>query len=161
MRRIFFILIAVIIAFILESILAVYVQPWIRPNILLLLVVFFNLFRGIRYSLLTAFIAGFVRDSFTVHAFGIHIFSFVLCAYLTTFLKWYFYRTGSHSFRIAMVFLISCANVYIHGFLMLMFIPFRLGEVFLNVFLPEVICTTAVTPMVFNYLKKCALKYSV
>jgi len=148
-------------AFILEHLLSVAFGPWLRPNLLLLLVVFFNLFRGIRYSLFTAIVAGLFRDSFAVHAFGIHIFSFVMCAYLTTFLKWYFYRAGSHSFRIAMVLLVSSANVYMHGFLMLMFVPLRLSEVFGQIFLPEVLCTTAITPMVFNYLKQCALKYSV
>lgn len=161
MRRILLITIAVAGAFILENVLAVSFRPWIRPNILLLLIVFINLFRGIRYSLFTAFIAGFVRDSFSIHAFGIHIFSFVLCAYITTFLKWYFYRAGSGRFRVAMVFLVSSINVYVTAFLMMMFFPVSFKEVFLHVYLPEVMVTTAVTPMVFNYLKRCALRYSV
>jgi len=161
MHKFLFIVLSVIGAYICEHVVTAILGSRAQFNMLLLLVVFFNLFRGIRYSLAVAVLAGLLKDSYSVHSFGINIFIFVACAYLTTFLKWYFYRAGSESFRLAMVFLVCSANVVMRTFLNMMFFPVNWGEVFLYVYLPQVFLTTLVTNTVFNTLKKCALRYSV
>ena len=51
------------ILFGIEFLLFHVIGPWAMPNLLLLLVIFFTLYSGIRYGLVTAFVAGFVRDS--------------------------------------------------------------------------------------------------
>jgi len=161
MRKIFFVGLTVAAAFALESLLARVLGPWGKPNFFILLIVFFNLFWGIRYSLLAACGAGVILDSFSAGVVGVNIFSFVTCAYLTTFLKWYFYRAGSKSFRIAMVFLISIINVYLHFLLARILYPS--GHIVLSarIFFSEVFLTTVLTHTTFMNLKRCALKYFV
>ncbi len=161
MQRILLVIVAVFAAFVFEGVLAQLFGPWGQPSLLILLIVFFNLFRGIRYSLFAAILGGLLRDSYSVRIFGLNTFAFVACAYMTTLLKWYFYRAGSPSFRVVIVFLISLVNVLIHYALQTIYYSVNFGAVFTQILLPEVILTTALTNYVFDRLKQCALKYSV
>ncbi len=52
------------------------------PNFVLIAVVFFNLYRGLRYSLSVAFLGGFLLDSFSTSLMGLNMFSLVMCAFL-------------------------------------------------------------------------------
>ena len=61
----------------LEFFLFNYVHPWVTPNFLLLLIIFVNLWLGIRFSLFAAVVAGLLKESFSTDFFGFHIF---ICA---------------------------------------------------------------------------------
>jgi len=158
MRNIFFITLGVWVCFIIEYFLSEWFSPWLCPNLLLILVIFFNLYRGIRHSLLVAFIAGVVIDSFAPELFGLNIFVFMACAYLTTFLKMYVYESTSPVSRFILIFLISVSCVLISFWTRLIFIPVDFKEVFHYIFLPEVFATTMASLFVFKIFKKCALK---
>ncbi len=73
------------------------------PNLLLLAVIYFNLAFGIRYSIFAAVVAGLFRDSFGAGIFGLNIFAFVVCAYLTTGLKRYLHFLPG-SWRLASIY---------------------------------------------------------
>lgn len=146
----------VVVVFIIELVLFSLMGRWATPNLALLLVMFFNLYFGIRYGLWTAVCAGFLRDSFGTGVVGINVCSFVIAAYMTTILKQYIYHMGSRLSRHILIFLIITINVIVHYYL------YRIlagalypGQVFQFVFLPEAVLTLFVAPFVFEQLKKC------
>lgn len=158
MRNIFLIGLAVWICFIIEYFFSEWLSPWLRPNLLLILVIFFNLYRGIRHSLLVAFMAGVVKDCFAPQLFGLNILIFMTCAYLTTFLKMYIYESSSPTSRLLLIFLLSFFYILIGFWIRLIFVPVNFWDVFRYLLLPEVFATTVVSLFVFKIFKKCALK---
>jgi len=156
--RFLWVLLFVFVGYAVESVIKEIFGGWFCPNLLLILVVFFNLFKGIRYSIGTAVLAGLLKDSYSAGIFGQHIFSFVLCAYLTVFIKTYLYHTSSHGSRVFFVFLVSFLNVLILYALNVMLGSVSFVEMVSHVLVPEVLSTTLVTPFVYRKYKQCALK---
>lgn len=131
------------------------------PSLLLLLVMFINLYLGIRYSLFTAVAAGFLKDSFSPHLFGINLFSFVVCAYMTTLLKSIVYHMGSNFSRLILIMLVCLIYVSVNFFLYALFMPVNFKDAFIFILLPQLLITLLVANPVFDLLKKCVLKLSV
>lgn len=156
MQKVLFIVFFAFACFVLENVVAEIFGPFFRPNLLLILIIFFNLYRGVRYSLLAALLAGLFKDSYGVKVFGLHIFSFMVCAYVTTFVKMYVYQAGSMVSRVLIVFLINLLNVALLYVLHVMFSPIDFVTMFVHVLIPEVLTTTLVAPFVFEKLKQCA-----
>jgi rod shape-determining protein MreD len=162
MRKIAAILLVVGILFIAEFIFYNIGGSFFLPNLLILAVIFFDLTLGIRYGLFTAFLSGLMHDVFSIGLFGTQIFIFICCAYLATVLRKSFYQAGSQSSRLQIVFLVSTAYVFIsyllnlrHGMIVA---PF---DVLLRVWLPEVVLTLVLASTIFNYLRQCALRFSI
>lgn len=156
MLKIFNVFLFVITAFVVESAAADLLGPWVRPNLLIILIVFFDLFRGIRYALLVAVLAGLLKDSFTVGMFGVNTFSFVISAYLATFFKMYIYHVGSMAAKFLIVFLVVLSNVFLQYVLQAAAHAVRFDEMFLYVLLPEVLTTTFIAHYVLEKYKTCA-----
>ena len=161
MRQIFLIIIFALILFAIEFLLFHVIGRWAMPNLLLLLVIFFTLYSGIRYGLLAAFVAGWIRDSFGVMPIGTHMLAFVVCAYGTTFLKKYIYHANSRTSRLLLVCVVSVVNLTILFFLNFRMVSFPVIQAFQNIFVPEVIVTLCVTHFTFYHLKTCVLKFYV
>ena len=158
--RILMIVGGVFICFVLESVFSAVFGRWFSPNLLLLLVIFINLFRGIRYSIFTAVLAGIFKDSYSLGPFGLSIFSLVVCAYLTTVIKMYIYQPGSMPSRVLLVFVMTVIYVGIMAALAIMSTAVNLGDIFLYVFIPEVVATTMMTGSAFRRFRQCALSLS-
>jgi rod shape-determining protein MreD len=148
----------VLACFLIQSVLSGFLGAWFTPNLLIILIVFFNLFRGTRYSLQIAVMAGILKDSFAVNVFGINTVAFILCAYLTTAIKTYIYQAGSEVVRVLLVFSITIVYILIYYCLTLIHTSLDFREVFSCILLPEVLTTTLIAPFVFERLKQCALK---
>ncbi|MCK5581863.1 MAG: rod shape-determining protein MreD [Candidatus Omnitrophica bacterium] len=148
----------VFVCFVLENAFSGLLGDWFKPNLLIILIVFFNLFRGIRYSILAALLAGLLKDSLGVKPFGINIFAFVACAYLTTYIKMYIYHVGSVASRVFLVFVITTINVLILYILNMIFFPVSFTEMFCFILIPELAATLLLTAYVFEKLKQCALR---
>ncbi len=161
MRRILVIIALVFLFFLLESLFFHGLGRFLRPNLLLLLVIFFNFYFGIRYGLFSAFWAGILKDSISTHPFGMNLFAFVLCVYIAVFLKRYFFHLSISSFRLLLI----CLMVWIYNmayFLFgLIFVPMQINEMFGSIFVPELASTLIITPFVLDQLKRCALKLFV
>ena len=157
-QKALFIFLSVIVCFVIENIFSGVFGWWFQPNILIILIVFFNLFRGIRYALVVAFFGGVLKDSFSVHPFGINIFCFVVCAYLTTMIKMSIYQVGSEASRVLLIFIITIINVLLQYILNIMFASVLFTEVFRYILIPEVLTTTVISPYIFEKFKQCALK---
>ncbi|MBI5024507.1 MAG: rod shape-determining protein MreD [Candidatus Omnitrophica bacterium] len=146
----------VVVAFVIESLLFHLAGRWATPDLELLLVLFFNMYFGIRYGLVTAVLAGTIRDSFSTGTLGVNVCSFIVAAYMTTILKQYIYHMGSRLSRYILILLIITTNAVVHYYLYRALVgALSPGQVFRFVFLPEAVVTLLVAPFVFEGLKKC------
>jgi rod shape-determining protein MreD len=161
MRKILLIPVCVFIFFLIEFFLFNLVGRWFMPNLLLLVVIYFNLVFGIRFSIFAAILAGILKDSFSADAFGLNIFAFVLCAYMTTFLKRYLHYVASRRSRLLLVFFIMVVNIATLSGLHVMLENVDPGEIFKFVFIPETIVTLMATSFVFLQLRKCVSRLFV
>ena len=161
MKKIGIIVGFVIIFFLVEFFIYNLFGQNFTPNFLFLLVIFFNLYLGIRYSLFIAIVAGLLMDSVHSSNWGIEIFSFVICAYMTIIFKQYLFHMGSRATRLLLVFLVTTFYVVIQGLLRLMNTPIHFTEVFYFVYLPIVISTLIATNLTFRFLRKCVSRLSV
>ncbi|MCK5259853.1 MAG: rod shape-determining protein MreD [Candidatus Omnitrophica bacterium] len=161
MRKIIFVPVCVFVLFLAEFFLFNMAGRWFMPNLLLLAIIYFNLAFGIRYSIFAAVLAGVLKDSFSTGMFGLNIFSFVLCSYMTTVLKRYLHYVASRRSRLLLVFFITVINISIHCVLQAISVKVDAGQVFKFVFVPEVLMTLIATSFVFTELKKCVSKLFV
>lgn len=158
MRKIILITLLVFLFFLIEFFLFNLAGRWFMPNLLLLAVIYFNLAFGIRYSIFAAVVAGLLRDSFGTGLFGLNIFAFVVCAYLTTVLKRYLHYVASRQSRLLLVFCITVIHVMVYFCLQLMLGKVHVVQFFKFVFIPEILTTLVVTSFIFTQLKKCVLR---
>jgi len=160
MRKTILVALSVFLFFLTEFFLFNIGGRWIMPNLLLLVIIYFNLAFGIRYSIFAAVLAGIFKDSFGVGIFGVNIFSFVLCAYMTTILKRYLHYVASRRSRLLLVFCVTVVHVIAYFCLQLMFGKVNMAQIFIYVFIPEILTTLLVTSFIFTQLRRCVLKLS-
>ncbi len=130
---------------------------WGDPQILLLVVVFFNLYSGIRYSLLAAVCAGVLKDCFSTMPFGTYVFTFILCAIVSLLVRRFCYERGSDFSKLWMVFCVVTANTLVLGLLHQMtFEELVWRDVWGGVWLPELFATMLVAVFVFKRLHAVA-----
>ena len=126
-------------------------------NGLFLVVVFFNLYSGIRFSLWAALCGGILKDCFSTLPFGTHIFSYMVCACLSTFIRKYWYERGSSLSKLGMVLVVTTAHALIMAVIFKMvFEEIRWGDVAGGVWLPELVATMLVALFVFEKLRDLA-----
>ncbi len=143
--------------FVLEFMLNGALGGWAKPELLLLLVVFWGLYSGVRYSIVAAVIGGALKDSFSILPFGTYLFVFVTAAYLTTIVRQTLYQPGSRFSRAVVAFFVLIACFIIEAILYLMHHNVHLSDLFLNIFLPQVVTTMVVVTFVFHWLRDIAI----
>ena len=161
MKRLFAITALAYLFFLIEFILHNLFGKWAAPNLLLILVIFFDLYLGIRYSLWTAFVSGFLKDAFSLEPLGTHVLAYMACAYLTVFMRNNFYQQGSNWSRTFVVFVNVIVYVLILGLMTSMDQPLDFKETFFYVLMPEAITTTVVVTFVFYRLKNWAVRWGL
>ncbi len=131
-------------------------QFW-SPNLLLLVIVFFNLYSGIRFALWAAFCAGILQDCFSTMHFGSYMFVYMLIAYISTFIRQYYYQRGNSFSKLLMVSAVELLYVIVMGSLHhMVFEEVVWRDVWFSVWLPEWVITTAVALWFFTQLQKIA-----
>ena len=161
MRKAIIIIFFVFLFYLIEFVLFNLLGGWFKPNLLLILVMFFGLLLGIRYSIFTAVIAGLLKDSFSTNFVGIHLLSFVICAYMTTILKVYVYQIGSRFSRFLLVSIIVTINFVCQSLFYFMFSPVHFTEALQYVLMPDLITTLIVATITFEKLKICVSRLFV
>ena len=161
MRKILFILVFAITFYLIEFVLFNTFGIWFKPNLLLLLVIFSNFAFGIRFSIIAAILAGMIKDSFSTGIFGINFLSFIICAYLVTFLMRFIHVRGRAAQRLLLVFYIVSANVFLQYCFYSIFIKTHPGIVFRSVLLPELLTTLIVANTTIRFLKICVSRLFV
>lgn len=153
MKRILVILGLTYFFFLIEFLMFNTFGRWGKPDLLVILIVFLNLYLGIRYGLICAFLAGVLKDAFSSEIFGVYIFLFMSCAFLAIILRRNFYRPGSSLSRLVVtagvLFFFFLCQVVLYS--MNSDIDFKGSLQF--VFLPEFLATMACTTFVFQKLK--------
>jgi len=130
---------------------------WGDPDLLLLIVIFFNLYSGIRFSLWAAVWAGLMMDCFSTMPFGTSIFVYVACAYISMAVRKYCYERGSNLSRLWMVVCVVTAHTLIMGLLhKMIFEEISWLEVVKTILVPQLIITGAVAIFVFDRLRETA-----
>ncbi|MFA6378439.1 MAG: rod shape-determining protein MreD [Candidatus Omnitrophota bacterium] len=158
MKKILWILSGCIVLFFLEIIISNVFGHWLKPNLLILFIVFVNLYFGVRQGLFAAVVAGLLKDSFAVGIFGAHIFAFILSSYLVILIKRYVFHIEALALKLALAFTLSLLNVLILYFIQVLFTEVNFKDVLWVVAIPEVTMTTIVGPYCLESFKKCALR---
>ncbi|MEI8012725.1 MAG: rod shape-determining protein MreD [Candidatus Omnitrophota bacterium] len=157
MRQILIIPILCFLFLLLEYCLFSLFGRWGDPHLMLILVIFFNLYSGIRFSLLTALFGGILKDCFSTMPFGTHVFSYMVCACLSTYIRKNCYERGSSVSKLLMVFLLITAHTLIMAFLYKMvFEDIRWMDVLFSVWFPEVVASMVSALFVFERLRDAA-----
>jgi len=132
----------------------------IRPDILLILVIFFNMHFSLRKGLIIGGICGLLKDIFSSGIFGLNLFSFIICILVLKEIKKYFYKE-SNSMLIFTTFLISLINSIISCVAMSAILDLTFIRPFLLIIFLESIYTALISPIVFIPFKKCVLELSI
>src|ERR1700744_3252290 len=106
MKRAAVILLVSYLAFVLEFLMYNFWGQWGKPELLMLVVIFFNLYLGIRFSIIAAIFCGILKDSSGIAPFGTYILVYIAGAYFTTLVRKYLYQPGSRFSRIVVTFLV-------------------------------------------------------
>ena len=161
MRRLIAITLLTFLFFLAEFIIFNLIGSWARPQLLILLIIFFNLYFGIRYGLYAAILAGAITDSFSTGVFGLNIVAFIICAYMTTLLRKYIYYRGSQMSRLILVFSICLIDFIVRVVLNAMGGAVDVFGAIFVVLLPALVTTLLCTSTVFQQLRLCASRLFV
>jgi rod shape-determining protein MreD len=161
MQKILFVTACVLIAFAVEFLIANMFGVQLVPEIDLILIVFFNLAFGIRFSIFTAVLAGLLHEGFGGQLFGIYLLPYVISAYLATVLRPYIYQPGSMVARLTLIAAVLSANFTIHLLLTFKAGPLNIPAALRYVYLPQLAVTLLTAAFIFPYMRKCVLKYFV
>src|ERR1035437_9714305 len=99
MKRILVIALVSYLAFALEFLLFNFWGHWGKPEILILVVILFNLYLGVRFGIIAADFCGIFKDVSGVAPFGTYILVYIAGCYLTTLVRRYLYEPGSRFSR--------------------------------------------------------------
>ncbi len=153
MKRYFIITIFVYIAFLLEFVSFNAFGSWGKPEFLVLVIIFCNLYWGIRHSLWAAFIAGMLKGAFDIEPSCTYVLVFISAAYLTTFIRRNLYQPGSRFSRVVVTFFVLIAIFVMELLLHLRFMQVRLDEAMMYILIPPLVLTMAIATFVFAQLK--------
>jgi rod shape-determining protein MreD len=161
MKRFLIVIISVYLFFLAEFFLFNVLGRWGKPDLLLLLIIFYNLYLGVRYGLACAFFAGMLKDAFSPDTFGTYIFLFMLSACLATILRRNFYQPGSRLSRLVVVCGVVTSFVFADAVIKSMTGDIDGMAIARHIFLPEFLTTMAVATIVFNRLKDMAQRVNL
>ncbi len=148
-------------AFILEIVINDIFGLWAKPQLLIIVIVFWGLYSGIRYSIFAAFLAGLLKDSYSILPFGTYLFVYVSCAYLTTFVRRNLYQPGSRFSRAVVTFFVLLGAFFLQALLYLMNHDVDWRELFLNIFLPQLVATMLIVTFMFYRLRELTVIFKI
>ena len=136
-----------------------FIPMGIKPDILLILVIFFNIYRSRRQGAGIALGAGFLKDVLSFAQFGTFLISFTVSAYVTRRLKKFLYREEFLQ-QAFFVFVVTILNVLTICLLNVFSAKPHVMLLIVLRGLPESIFTALLSPVVFLVVKRCVPKYS-
>ncbi len=161
MKRVAVIAVVSYLAFALEFLLYNFWGEWGKPELLILVVIFFNLYLGIRFSIIAAVFCGIFKDASGVAPFGTYILVYIAAAYFTTLVRRYLYQPGSRFSRIVVVFLVVVGCFIVQAILTNMNHELRLGGQWVYLLAPQLLTTMIAATYVFSQLKNLSNLFSL
>ena len=157
-KRVIAIAAVVYLFFIAEFVLYNTVGIWGKPELMVLAVIFCNLYWGIRYGIWAALIAGLLRDAFGIQPFGTYLFIYIAAAYLTTYIRKNIYQPGSRFSRAMAAFLVVTGCFILEITLRLRQHEVRLPEAVCFILMPQLATTMVAATFIFQGLRNFVVK---
>ncbi len=161
MKRVLIIGLASYLAFALEFLFYNFWGPWGKPEFLILVVIFFNLYLGIRFSIIAAVFCGIFKDASGVAPFGTYVLVYVAAAYLTTVVRKYLYQPGSKFSRLVVVFFVLIGCFVVQAILTNMDRDVYLYELLVYLLFPQLLITLIAATYVFARLKNISVFFNI
>ena len=149
------------LAFALEFLLYNFWGQWGKPELLILVVIFFNLYLGIRFSIIAAVFAGVFKDASGAAPFGTYILVYIAAAYITTFVRRYLYQQGSRFSRAMVAFFVVAGCFVVQAVLSNMDHEIHLPELLLYLLVPQLLTTMVAATYVFAQLKNISVFFAL
>ena len=159
MKRITVIALVCYLAYALEFLLYNFWGQWGKPELLILVVIFFNLYLGIRFSIIAAIFGGILKDCSGVASFGTYVLVYLAGSYVTTFVRRYLYEPGSRFSRVVVTFFVVIGCFIVQAILTNMNHEIRLNELLLYLLLPQLLTTMIAATYVFGQLKNISVYF--
>ena len=161
MKRIAVIGLVSYLAFALEFLLYNFWGHWGKPELLILVVIFFNLYLGIRFSIIAAVFCGIFKDASGVAPFGTYILVYIAGSYVTTFVRRYLYQPGSRFSRSLVAFFVVVGCFIVQAILSNMNHEVRLSELLLYILVPQLLTTMIAATYVFEQLRNISIVFAL
>jgi rod shape-determining protein MreD len=156
MKRVLVIGLVCYLAYALEFFLYNFWGPWgrwLKPELMVLVVIFFNLYLGIRFSIIAAIFCGIFKDTSGIAPFGTYVVVYLSASYATTLVRRYLYQPGSRFSRIVVVFFVLLVCFVVQALLTDMSHGLELEGRFLYILVPQLLTTVLSATYVFAQLK--------
>lgn len=134
---------------------------WGKPELLILVVIFFNLYLGIRFSIIAAVFCGIFKDASGIAPFGTYVLVYIAGAYLTTVIRRYLYQPGSRFSRAVVTFLVVIGCFIVQLLLMSMSHEVHLKEQLLYLLVPQLLTTMIAATYVFAQLRNIGVFFTL
>ena len=157
MKRILVIALVCYLAFALEFLLYNFWGQWGKPELLNLVVIFFNLYLGIRFSIIAAIFCGIFKDASGVAPFGTYILVYIAASYLTTIVRRYLYEPGSRFSRAVVTFFVVIGCFIVQAILSNMNHEVHFGNLLIYILVPQLLTTMIAATYVFAQLKNISV----
>ncbi len=161
MKRIVVIGMVSYLGFALEFLLYNFWGEWGKPELLILVVIFFNLYLGIRFSIIAAVFCGILKDTSGIAPFGTYVLVYIAGAYLTTFVRRYLYQPGSRVSRALVTFFVVIGCFIVQVVLSNMDHEARLSEQLFYLLVPQLLTTMIAATYVFERLKNISIFFTL
>ncbi len=124
----------------------------VKPDLLMVSVVFVSIFLGVRQALFFSIFAGILKDALSINAFGINTLLFPLSSFLIINLSKKV-SLDNNLIRMASVFIIMLINDVITRLIFLFLGNFISWGIFLRTAFMESLYTAFILPLVFKIIK--------
>ncbi len=161
MKRIAIIGLVSYLAFALEFLLYNFWGQWGKPELLILVVIFFNLYLGIRFSIIAAVFCGIFKDASGVAPFGTYILVYIAGSYVTTFVRRYLYQQGSRFSRSLVAFFVVIGCFMVQAIVSNMNHEVHLSELLLYILVPQLLTTMIAATYVFAQLRNISILFAL
>ncbi len=154
MKQVLTVIFVVYVFFLLELALYNNFGAWGKPELLVLAVVFFTLFLGIRLGIVTALVAGFLREGVAVVPLGTYFLIYLSVAYAITYVRRFLYQPGSRFSRAVMAFFATVIAFLVQMILSSTRRDYPILELVADVLTVQLITTVVAATFVFTFLKR-------
>jgi rod shape-determining protein MreD len=161
MKRVAVIALVSYVAFALEFLLYNFWGQWGKPELLILVVIFFNLYLGIRFSIIAAIFCGVLKDTSGVTPFGTNVLVYMAASYLTTIVRRYLYEPGSRFSRIIVTFFVVTGCFIVQTTLLNMNHEVNMGDLIIYLLVPQLLTTLIAATYVFQQLKNISIFFTL
>jgi len=161
MKRVAVIALISYAAYALEFILYNFWGQWGKPELLILVVIFFNLYLGIRFSIIAAVFCGIFKDASGAAPFGTYILVYISAGYMTTLIRRYLYQPGSRFSRAVVTLFVVLGCFIVQASLSNMNHEVRLGELLTYVLVPQMLTTMIAATYVFAQLRNISVFFAL